>query len=237
MRLIFMLLVLANLGLLAWIYWHDDEAVLPEGRDGSSGPTLVLLEEAGEQEASQRDPTPPVAETDDVPRLAEPVATRCASIGPFDSAEQAAVAVERLAEIGINAKSRESGGQIRAGFWVYLPPFASRNAAIQTADELRARGVIDLFVVTAPEQRNAISLGLFSTPDRADQRAAEIGRLGYSPRVAERFREAVVYWLDFREDPGAPLEPEAIGIPAVDGTVAEKREIPCDSIAVTRPRA
>ena len=165
---------------------------------------------------------------------AEPV---CAALGPFDQLEMAQRAQDRLSDMGYAPKLRESGGQIRSGFWVYLPPFSSRNAAKQVEARLREKGVQDLFIVTGAEQRNAISLGLFSTPERADQRAAEIGRLGFTPRIAERFRDATVYWLDFREDPDRPLEPEAIGVPGADETLPEKRGIPCDGVTVSGENA
>jgi hypothetical protein len=87
-------------------------------------------------------------------------------------------------------------------------------------------------IVTDAEQRNAISLGLFTAPERADQRAAEIGRLGFAPRVAERFRDATVYWLDFVETAGEPLHPERVGVMGAGETVPEKHEISCDDIAV-----
>lgn len=161
--------------------------------------------------------------------LPEP-APVCATLGPFDRLEMAQLAHERLSTMGYTPALRESGGQIRSGFWVYLPPFTSRNQAKQAEARLREKGVQDLFIVTGAEQRNAISLGLFSTPERADQRAAEIGRLGFAPRIAERFRDATVYWLDFREDPARPLEPEAIGVPGADETLPEKRSIPCDGV-------
>lgn len=237
MRVIFMLLLLANLGLLAWTWWHAGNEDLPRGRPAAVAQRLLLLDEtpstgAGEEQLARN------ATEEEIPAVIEPVPARqCFSVGPFESVEQAELATRRLAELGIRAGMREAGGQIRAGFWVYLPPFGSRSAAMQAADELRGRGVQDLFVVTDPAQRNAISLGLFSTPDRADQRAAQIGRLGYSPRVAERFRDATVYWLDFAEPAGASLEPEALGVTASGDTVPEKREISCDSIAVARPRA
>src|SRR5690606_21021764 len=139
--------------------------------------------------------TPPPAVDEDTEEAASEVPPSCARLGPFEDPEVAGIARLRLNESGFPAVLRETGGQIRSGFWVYLPPFPSRDAAEIIEDELRDKGVHDLFIVGDSEQQNAISLGLFSTPERADQRAAEIGRLGYAPRVAERFRDATVYWV------------------------------------------
>lgn len=231
MRVLLMILLLANLGVLAWFQWHDDSGRLPRGEPvGEIGKRLVLVSERDDlAEPAQLSDSRPDEPGD---RFADEAPVRCATVGPFEQREIAEVGQERLRDLGIEALVREAAGQIRAGYWVYLPPFPSRNAARDTQDELRARGVQDLFIVTASDQRNAISLGLFTTAERADQRAAEIGRLGFTPRVAERFRDAPVYWLNFHEPVGGSLEPERLGVMGAGETVPEKREIPCDEIAV-----
>jgi len=264
MRVLFMVLLLANLGFFAWQQWYDParEPGLPQGQlDTRLGAGLRLVGESGVDESKvslgqaapaqeavsgtdpqagepeddgRSDAESPLVPADDAPSVDEfvPAETVCATLGPFEQLEMAQVAQERLRGLGSPAGVRESGGQIRSGFWVYLPPFSSRTEAKRTEDELRAKNVQDLFIVTGSEQRNAISLGLFSTPERADQRAAEIGRLGYTPRVAERFRDAMVYWVDFRERPGDPLEPERVGVTGTGDVLPEKRNIPCEDIAV-----
>lgn len=241
MRLVLMLLVLANLGVFAWSQWYSEVAGnrMPQGRvDAGHGERLVLVSERGETPSDStglaHTAPGPAHQDADSPEGKPEVAPQavCATVGPFDQLDLARLAQQRLAELGKGARIRESGGQIRSGFWVHLPPFASRNAAKQVEAELRERGVRDLFIVTESEQRNAISLGLFTTPDRADQRAAEIGRLGFTPRVSERFRDATVYWVDFRESDDEPLEPESIGVAAAGDTVPEKQQVPCDRIAI-----
>ena len=243
MRFLLMVLVLANLGFFAWQHWHgSDREDIPAGRaDSTLAKGLVLV---GEQTDAAQPPvrSPIIAETPaemtaDAPVSDDKASTdvspaTCASLGPFDQRDTATLALERLNGLGLDAVLRETGGQIRSGFWVYLPPFPSRSDAKQVEDELRDKNVRDLFIVTGSEQRNAISLGLFSTPERADQRAAEIGRLGYVPRVAERFRDASVYWVDFVERPDEPLKPNSVGVLGAGETLPEKRSIPCADIAV-----
>lgn len=240
MRILLMLLVLANLGFFAWQHWYGGDAAirLPAGRvDSGSAKRLVLV---GEQDTAVAAAGPRQARALEVVEKPVPTTTTapvedgsmtCATLGPFEQLEIAEVARSQLERTGNRAALRETGGQIRSGFWVYLPPFASRAAAEDIEDELRGKSVEDLFIVTGNEQRNAISLGLFSTPERADQRAAEIGRLGYAPRVAERFRDATVYWVDFVETPGDPLEPESLGVMASGETLPEKRSISCNDVA------
>lgn len=240
MRVLLMLLVLANLGFFAWERWYGDvPGALPPARlDTAAAKRLVLV---GEQEAAVAVAETPASQetrevaTEGAPAVEMPAdsgrSATCATLGPFEQLEAADVVRGRLEMSGNRAVLRETGGQIRSGFWVYLPPYPSRAAAEDIEDELREKDVEDLFIVTASEQRNAISLGLFSTPERADQRAAEIGRLGYAPRVAERFRDATVYWVDFVETPGEPLEPESVGVMASGETLPEKHGISCNDIA------
>lgn len=259
MRVLLMVLLLANLGLFAWQQWYAPGAgarATQGQRDTRLGAGLQLVGESARssgQEPAGDEPemaAPPAAsafiaepsqsgedggETDAEESAAAPSARlvdACATVGPFEQLEMAQVARERLKTLGSPASVREIGGQIRSGFWVYLPPYSSRHEAKRVEDELRGKNVSDLFIVTGSDRRNAISLGLFSTPERADQRAAEIGRLGYTPRVAERFRDATVYWVDFREQQDDPLEPESIGVMGTGDTLPEKRTIPCADIAV-----
>ena len=134
-----------------------------------------------------------------------------ALLGPLNDEATAELLVKRLLDLGYVPELRSEGGQIKTGYWVHLPPFEDRDAAKETEQLLRDRGVKDLFIVTGDENLNAISLGLFSSVERADQRAAEMGRLGFNPRISERFRDATVYTVRIRELPGKELLPEALG--------------------------
>ncbi len=153
----------------------------------------------------------------------------CVELGPFSNEDLASVAAVRLRDIGYSPTLRESGGQIRSGFWVYLPPYSNRQDAERAVADLRQKGTTDLFVVTGSQQLNAVSLGLFNNSDHADQRAAVIGRLGYTPRIAERFRDATVFWIEYRENPDNPLTPEDVGVFANALELPEQHVIVCGS--------
>ncbi|MDX1443300.1 MAG: SPOR domain-containing protein [Gammaproteobacteria bacterium] len=253
MRIFMLLLILANLGFFAWTQWVEPaDDGLPAGRAAEdmgaglqlaterdapsvSEPADAAADDPGEEEVSPPEAVAAVeaeAVVDDEEEEPASSATsdvdyRCVSLGPFDQLEVAEIARARLADRGYDARLREAGGQIRSGFWVFLPPQDSRGDAKEIEARLREKGVNDLFIVTGSENRNAISLGLFSTPDRADQRAAEIGRLGFNPQIAERFRDATVYWLDYRERGDDRLEPQSIGVLGADEVIPEKRARDC----------
>lgn len=232
-RLVVALLVL-NAGYFAWWYWLAAPVPAPAL---SQAPGLLLYQEqvAAQQAADvaqvvATDERLPAAE--DAPAVlamtepaggttaSQPPADQavtdnfvCASLGPFTATDQRDMAAAQLRQLGFNPQVREEGGQLRAGYWVYLPSFPSRAAAEQTADDLKSRGVTDLYIVSDEENRNAISLGLFSTPERAATRAAQIQAMDFKPQIRERFRDAVSYWLDFQEPATAPLELGRINLP------------------------
>ncbi len=47
-------------------------------------------------------------------------------------------------------------------FWVYYPPLKNTELARQKAEEIKALGVEELYIVQDSQWRNAISFGLFS---------------------------------------------------------------------------
>ncbi|MDX1455478.1 MAG: SPOR domain-containing protein [Gammaproteobacteria bacterium] len=264
MRLLLLLLLLANAVVFAWFgLLNSTEEQLPGNRlPVDPGQPLVLLGEAATAddlaapmeddgailaEAAGSDDQPAASDntsgdTDSAatalePAVAaagdsEPVELNCALLGPLNEESSAELLVKRLLELGYVPELRSEGGQIKTGYWVHLPPFEDRDAAKDTEEQLRNRGVKDLFIVTGEENLNAISLGLFSSVERADQRAAEIGRLGFNPRISERFRDATVYTVRIRELPGADLTPEALGALGPGEILPEITPVNCEDDSV-----
>ena len=223
-RLLTAVLLAANVLLAVWLLLSQPEHAAPGRAAASSGsPMLQLVAEipAEQRAALERRPAapeaPPVTAPTSVPAPASGLA--CVTLGPFSSNDAAIKAAGLLRSSGIVIEIREEPGQLRSGFWVHLPPFPTREAAETVAADLVQRGAGDLFIVAAAEQRHAISLGLFSAAERADQRAAEIGKLGYRPRIAERFRDGAVFHLEYREPAELALD---VGL-ALEGADSEAR--------------
>jgi SPOR domain len=87
------------------------------------------------------------------------------------------------------------------GWWVYLPAFNSRNAALGAARDLSAKGIRDYYVVTAGDQENTISLGLFRDGANAIRRRDELTALGFDAQLDERSDDTPEYWLDYAVTP------------------------------------
>lgn len=238
--LVFILLA-ANAGLLLWQWTAPNPGVLTvTDRVAGDQPPLKLYKEASSGELRQAvtdnadaadlpdaESAPEVrALTDNSTPPAPAVA--CMRVGPFGSAGAADAVASRLRSLGYSPDRQSGPGQISAGFWVYLPPYPSHAAAEDGAKQLKDKGVEDLFIVGGEDNANAISLGLFSTLERAQNRAAAIRKLGFDPTVKERYRSGTVYWLRYREPEDQTLDIDSLGVmPGVDEPLRREKAEGC----------
>jgi len=137
------------------------------------------------------------------------------SLGPFGTQADLRRAMNALTPLVKRIQFRESRQNATRGFLVYLPAPNSREQSLAAARSLSAKGVRDYYVVTAGEQQNSISLGLFKDRNNAERRRAQVAALGFAPAIVERNEEAPVYWLDYALAPDAKLNwREKLGNPA-----------------------
>jgi hypothetical protein len=159
MRLFFLIVLLANVATFAYIR-HTD------GRTGADSqiallqisPDKVKLVKAGaiSLAANRERPLPAAA---------------CVEWGAF-SADDAARAAAALAKFDFGDRlSRRDAGE---SFWVHIPQ-KSRADAEKKANELRALGVADFYIVQeAGPVQFAISLGVFKTEEAANNHLAQL---------------------------------------------------------------
>ncbi len=79
---------------------------------------------------------------------------------------------------------------------VYIPPLASRAAASEVADELRTRGVSDIWIFREGERANGVSLGVFRNERYMRRRVAEIRALGYPVVSAPNMKAVSEYVIE-----------------------------------------
>ena len=90
-----------------------------------------------------------------------PAATTCYEWGSF-SASNLPSAQVALVKLNLESVTQQASTvQADRRFWVYYPPLKSAQLAQDKADEIRAFGVGELFIVQDSQWRNAISFGLF----------------------------------------------------------------------------
>jgi hypothetical protein len=180
MRNLVLVLVLANLLVLAWQRWivpppAADALALQAVRE----PELVLLKAA-------MAPEPAVAAS------SRPAA--CIRIGPFASAEAAANGAAVLSARGLDPSSQVEAAEVWVGNWVQVVDLPDRQAAVKAREALVAAGVQDAYVVQdSPGYK--ISLGVFRDLARAERVARLARGAGYPVETTDRVRAGEEHWL------------------------------------------
>jgi hypothetical protein len=192
-RILFLLLLAANIGVAAWIVLAppDTTPAMPMA-DAGVAPLMLLSERedaAGSANAAELSSAP---ET-----LAQARDDRCLSIGAFPTQSDMRRALNTLTPHVKRIQFHETRAQQTRGFQVFLPAPSTREQALDVARQLYAKGVRDYYVVTAGDQQNTISLGLFKDRGNAQRRQAEISALGFGAAIAERTETLPAYWIDF----------------------------------------
>jgi hypothetical protein len=190
LRAIILLLACMNLGVGAWWALHREPPLprLPATERGIA--TIRLLSEAE---------TPPAAQAVDELNAAPDslaAATTCQSLGPFQTPADLRHAMNLLMPQVARIQFREVAATAVRGYRVYLPAAGSRAAALQTARELAARGITDYYVVTAGDQQDTVSLGVFRDLENAKQRHDQIAALGYNTIMEPRTEDVPQWWID-----------------------------------------
>lgn len=209
MRLLFLLLLAANLGFFAWTRFlaPPDPAVDRQPLAQQLEPHKLRL--VTERELAKA-PAPPPAKPR--PPAPEPVRIACLEWGSFSPAD-ATRAAQRLEPLALGARLAQYRGEETASWWVHMPPQGNRDAALRKAAELKKLGVEDYFILQdAGPQRWALSLGVFSTEDAAKAHLQALREKGVRTAVIDR-RETRVpkVWFQVR-GVDAPLQEKLQGI-------------------------
>ncbi len=195
LRLLFVLLSALNIAVGAWLLLGQ-----PYARGGSpSDPgvaELRLLSELPPTAVPSPSPAPAdaaVTPSEPVPRA---ITYRCLALGPFATQQDLRNARQALRAHATRMRSRQELTTQNSGWWVYLPAAASRAKALDQARQLTQHHIGDYFVVSAGDQPNAISLGVFRDPANARKRRDEVTAAGFPARMSARDESVPEYWLD-----------------------------------------
>ncbi len=236
MRLLFFVLLLANLALFAWTQWLAPEpAATPTASAALDVPRILLVGEQAPQHAGaavpEALPEPAAAgepEADAAPSAAGASAAaaeltaagRCVSVGPLTDLETAARVTRVLTELGYTPRQRPADGLVPAGYIVLVSGLAGPEDQARVRRRLERGGLTDAAAlpapVVAPDAQAApadggayaVSAGLFSERRRAERRAEVVRQSGFTPTIEERRVPGTVYWLDL--ELRSPAAPEAL---------------------------
>lgn len=190
MRVLFLLLVLANLGFAAWATWYSSPQAPTRSMTGTGPGIEIYSELAPGDSAASGVPTGA-----DVRPLSETL-VRCISIGPLPNRVDVEDTVRVLGSGGFETRQRVAQGEVWLGRWVYIDAIESQSEAAEIVELLADNDITEAYVIADGNNGNLVSLGVFSQEQRAQQRFADAEALGFSPVVADRFQPGEVFWLD-----------------------------------------
>ena len=201
MRTLALLLVLGNLAFFAW--WRY--ASPPDaGLDPLPLARQIEPEKLKIIPPAELAKLPAVKKPATAPQSAAPLAaatpaagaSACLEWGSFTLTD--APRMEKALEpLGLGERLAQRRVEETAGWWVFLPPQGSRQAALRKAAELKTLGVDEFFVLAEEGQfRWAVSLGVFRNEDAAQARLAALRAQGVrTARVGPRELVVPKVWL------------------------------------------
>lgn len=200
MKWLFGLLLLVNIGALMWARWHHDVPVGEawEARAAVHPELVIPLNQTrvAPQARPPGAPGPRDSLVSAAPPPPPPPATRCYRLGPIDAANQVASLGAALTGRGLSYIQRNDTVRAESGYWVHLPPAASRAAAEARLRELRKAGVKDIYIAPDKGQDHTVSLGVFKERDNAERRLRELTARGIKARLDTRFEVRTRHWLE-----------------------------------------
>jgi hypothetical protein len=222
-RVLFLLLLLANLLFLAWTRWVDAPArSIAAPASSGTAQQLQPIRLSGEPASDGAVAGP--GESAGTPAL---LAASCVSVGPFIDPVHAGAAAAQLERLGFTSRRRVALDDVRVGSWVYVSDLATPADAAITLAALQAAGFTDATIVTDEGPGNIVSVGVYADPARATETAAAVARAGFTPSTSDRRRALEVLWLDVdRQANGGLPALDALGAPPAGALPYDMRECP-----------
>lgn len=202
MRIVFFLLLLANLGFFAWAFLGtgraSDEPQLLEQQLNPQDIRLLAPEQVAKIAAERAKLAVERPKPLKTPVLA------CLELGAFNPVDAPRVQ-QALEPLALGARLSQRRADEVASYWVYIPPLRSRQSANLKAAELKKLGVDDFFIVQEdPKFRLAVSLGVFKTEEAANLRLADLRKKGVrTARVGPKETSVQKVYFAIREVPDA----------------------------------
>ena len=204
MKWLFLFVVLLN---AAFLSWHSFVQDTPEkSRESIYGPTvsekIYLLSEAPIEQYPQVDEVSNESLENALNKVIEQATVDAPELFcprlETERSEDKKQIVRVLKDFGWDYQDREVTGK-RPKFWLYIAAPETPAIAARIVKELAAKS-IDSFVINRAEMKNRISLGLYSSQERANQARQRIQSVsGYPVDVYEHMRNVPLQQLDIAQ--------------------------------------
>jgi hypothetical protein len=123
--------------------------------------------------------------------------SRCGIIGPLKDRQVAKEVMEDLKKSELEAKLERSIKKEQIGYWVVIPPMEDGSQAQAKIDELAQVGLKDIWHFRGGGMKNAISLGMFSKKENAENFSKEVLAKGFETEMRPRYLNKTSYLVKF----------------------------------------
>ncbi len=188
MRVLLILLIMANIGYFAWYNYFRPAAPVSIVRSKTITaqlPSLTLLGEPGAERAGRQAASVSLPDAENGLML----------LGGFFDQATASAFEHRMLELGIDGQLVRQERPAEQEYWVYLPPLSSRAATLRLLKELQARK-LDGFLIAQGELANGISLGIFPHENSAEAILERLRQGGYQAQIKKISRKQEVFWFE-----------------------------------------
>lgn len=192
MKWVFGLLVLGSLMFFAFMQWGGQQGgnSALQAEPPLNADKIRLLPESAVQSASA---------------VKQDVSAACMEWGSF-SEQDLPHAVAAMAPMKLGSRLSQRQTERVNGYWVYLPPFKSNDEVEKKIAEIKELGLDEYFVVQDEGKwHNAISLGVFKTPDAAHKFRDSVKAKGLKAAKAGERMSKRLYTVFVLKDPDAAL--------------------------------
>lgn len=179
LRQLFVLLIFANLGAMAWWHWRPSEIVYTKPVTDPGIPGLVLHHEFLQLKDNKQ-------------RLQ---ATACWLVGPYASEDDMLSAYKSLEYVVIDMQHTKNIASISHGYELNIPPSANINQAQLIVQQLNASGISNAHVYELGPMALAVSLGQFEQLVDAQALQQQVQALGYEVELKSIQSEKLEWWI------------------------------------------
>lgn len=186
MKIVCVFLVMVNVTYFLWQVRNQENLIhLPAD---TATPSLMLLTESPRGGVSKMSNDTQTDKGSEVVAIETPTdALSCSLFEGFVDQPAAEQAVRFLSQRGIVVKLNVIETPLEGNYLVYLPPFQSREEALNKLHELQDKG-IDSFIIGDGERINGISLGVFVKEESAKKLQTELKSKGYNSSIVNSSR-------------------------------------------------
>jgi hypothetical protein len=210
MRLIFMMLMLANVAFFLSQFLGggtrvDARPVVVEHK--SFGNLQTVAERNGKARLATKELK---KEESEASGSVAPIndAEKCELIGPFAELLHAEYLVERLTALEVASVIKQVEIADGKNYWVYLKPEMSEKEALRRLSEIQQAKAIDSYIIPSGELANGISFGQFASEKEAADKAEQIRGQGYAAEIKEVPKSHNETWVEVRQKLGQKISEE-----------------------------